>query len=411
VQFAEARTGTDHGVMRELNRSLVLDVLRDSSPTTRSFIARTTSLARPTVSDIVDDLIQEGLVRELGRGMPASAGGRPPILLEFNERSQFVAGVHVGSTTTTIVISDARAKEVARRQMATPRGDALSAVRTIGNEIKTSARVSGTPWSRLTSVGIALPGLTDFGGGVCILAPHVGWRNVPVRDVLAKMLGRTVFVHHVCQAAAVAESIEGAAQGTGNIVLLYAGTGLGSGILYERRVFHGHTGIAGEIGHCRIPGENEPCTCGKFGCLETVASVGALVRFVREGLAQAGRTSISGATARSPITPRAVGAAAAAGDPVALSAVTRVAQNLGLAASWLVNLFNPAVLLVAGGIADLGELVLQPLRETLAELAMSDSLQQVEVRASALGQDAEVRGAVLLALQQSERYYQVVFQA
>jgi glucokinase-like ROK family protein len=396
--------------MRELNRTLVLDVLRASSPTSRASIAQITSLAKPTVSGIVDDLIHEGLVREIGLGEAASSGGRPPMLLEFNVRSQFVVGVHVGSRTTTIVVSDASGQEVARRQMRTPSGAALATLKKIGAEIQSTIKASGTPMSRVAAVGVVLPGLTDFHSGVCVLAPNLGWRDVPVRDILKDMLGRTVFVHHLGQTGVVAESLEGAAKGEQDVVLLYAGSGVGAGILSNGRIFHGHGGIAGEIGHCRVPGATEPCSCGKIGCLETVASVRALLRRVDEGLAS-GRPSSLASKRRSTLTPRDVAAAAEGGDAVAGDAITEIARNLGLGASWLVNLFDPAVLVIGGGLADMGELLLQPLRETLEELAMNAVLQRIEVRASQLGQDAEVRGAVLLALQQAETYYRVVFQA
>jgi glucokinase-like ROK family protein len=409
VRRPPQRAGADHNVMRELNRTLVLDVLRSSSPTSRASIAQITSLAKPTVSGIVDELIREGLVRELGLGAAASSGGRPPMLLEFNVRSQFVVGVHVGSRTTTIVVSDASGQEIARHQMRTPRDEPLTALKKIGTVIKETTKASGISIKRVAAVGVALPGLTDFHSGVCVLAPNLGWRNVPVRDVLNKMLGTTVFVHHLGQTSVVAESLEGATKGEEDVVLLYAGSGVGAGILSNGRVFHGHRGIAGEIGHCRVPGATELCSCGKIGCLETVASARALVNRVHEGIARGEPSSLAGKR-QSRLTPRDIAVAAEDGDAVARAAITDVARNLGLGASWLINLFDPAVLIIAGGMADIGELLLEPLRATIDELAMNAVLQRVEVRTSALGQDAEVRGAVLLALQQAETYYRIVFQ-
>src|SRR5690242_6592024 len=117
----EPRRGADHNVMREVNRSLVLALVKEGGPVSRASIARSTTLAKPTVSAIVDELIAEGLVREIGPGSTAVSGGRPPILLEFNARSLLVVGVHIGARRTTIAIRDATGEEIVRRELPTPK--------------------------------------------------------------------------------------------------------------------------------------------------------------------------------------------------------------------------------------------------------------------------------------------------
>lgn len=398
--------GADLSVMREVNRSLVLDLLRERSPISRADLAKATSLAKPTVSVIVDELLADGLVKEAGVGEVRSGGGRPPILLEFNAGSHFVCGVHVGVQRTTVAVADALGVEVARVSRPTPRSRPSDAFRAIASSISDALEAAGTSKGRLSTVGVCVPGLVDIDEGTCLLAPNLGWRNVAVQDLLSKRLGGVpVLVHNTAQTAAVAEAVEGAGLGAGELVLLYAGTGVGAGILHDGRIFHGAEGIAGEIGHCRLPGVEAPCSCGKVGCVETVTSAPAIADAFRSALA-GGRRSRIGADAEPPD----IAAAAAAGDELAAEVLAEAGRALGLAASWIVNVCNPEVLVVGGGLAGAGEALLQPLIRTVLAEALPQAADRVSVRTWALGQDAKVRGAVLLALQRSESYYRVIFQ-
>src|SRR6185437_15083608 len=378
------RRGADHNTMREVNRSLVLSLVKEGGPVSRASIARSTTLAKPTVSAIVDELIADGLVHEIGPGSTAISGGRPPILLEFNARSQLVVGVYVGARRTTVAVSDAAGEEIARRQWPTSRAPAVDTLR-----------------------GVAT-GLTDFHTGVCLLAPNLNWRDVPVRDLLSEALQAPVYVHNAGQAAAVAENIEGSGGRVDDLALLYAGTGLSAGVISDGRVFHGRAGMAGEIGHNVVPGNHEPCNCGKVGCLETVASAPAIVRAINRAIV-AGEPSVL--AERPGFDVHDVALAAEEGDALATRAIADAGAYLGLAASWLINAYNPAVMVIGGGLMPIGEPLLKPLREALERHTLAPALQSLEIRESELGPDAEVRGAVLLALQHSETYYRVVFRA
>lgn len=401
-------SGADHRVMRELNRSLVLDMIKDGPPTSRAAIAKATGLAKPTISAIVDDLVGEGLVHEIGTGATTPGGGRPPILLEFNARSRFHVGVHLGVRRTEVVVADATGAELARVSAPTPRGKPSAGIAKIAALVKDVLRAAGAPKRHLAAVGVCVPGLVDLRTGRCLLAPNLGWRDVPVAEMLTNHLDVPVFVHNTAQASAVAETVDGAAAGAGEVVLLYVGTGVGAGILTEGRLQHGAAGIAGEIGHCRAPGADGPCNCGKIGCLETVASGPAIARAAEAAIASGADTSMR--RGRRKVRAEDVSAAAADGDRVALSVLAAAGRDLGIAASWLINLLNPEVLVVGGGVAGAGEPLLGPLRATALELALPQAAERVSIRASMLGQDAEVRGAVLVALQHAETYYRLIFQ-
>jgi N-acetylglucosamine repressor len=400
-------SGSDHNVMRELNRSLVLDLLKQHSPISRAAIAKAAGLAKPTVSAIMDELIQKGLVREIGIGETTTGGGRPPIMLEFNARSQFVVGVQVGVGRVQVVLADARGAEVGRIEESTPKGTAAEVLKLIADLVKRALDEAEVPKARLSALGICIPGLIDFDSGVCLMAPNLKWRDVAVGPILTKALGVPVFVHNTSQAAAVAESIEGAGQDVENLVFLFVGSGIGAGILSEGRLFHGTTGIAGEVGHCPVPGATERCNCGKVGCLETVASGSAVAKAARKAVAAGAASTLADRGNR--ITAEDVGKAAAEGDALAIEILATAGEAIGLAASWLINILNPDRVVVGGGLSLSGELLLGPLRDSVKTQALPQSADRVDIVLST-ADDARVRGAVLLALQNSEQYYRVIFQ-
>lgn len=397
---ARSNAGADHYVMRELNRSVVLDLIKKQSPLSRASIAKATALAKPTVSAIVDDLLRDGIVREVGAGTTTREGGRPPILLEFDARSQFVIGVHLGVRQTTMVVADATGREIGRVQKPTSKSKPSVAIPRLASMIEKVFSSTGTPRRRLAAVGVCVPGLVELSSGSVMLAPNLGWRNVPLKDSLSEIIGVPVFIHNTAQASAVAESIEGAGDGALNLIFLYVGTGVGAGVLTEGHIYHGGAGIAGEIGHCRIPGVDRACNCGLVGCLETVASGPAIARSAGAWLSSNGRE----------VTAEDVAEAARAKDPSALRILREAGEALGTATSWLINVFNPEVVVVGGGVVGAGPALFEPLKRTALAQALPQAAERVEIKPSALGQDAEVRGAVLLALQYSETYYRLIFQ-
>jgi predicted NBD/HSP70 family sugar kinase len=394
--------GADHSVMRELNRSVVLDVLKHHSPISRAAIAKAADLAKPTVSTIVDELLRDGLAHEIGMGEGTAGGGRPPILLEFNRRSQFFVGVWVGVRQTMVSVADARGGELSRVERPTPAGTPKKALEQVAAWIKQELASAGAKPNRLAAIGVCVPGLVDIDSGTVLLAPNLGWTDVALRDELHARLKVPVFVHNVAQAVAVAEAVEGAAKDATEVVTLYEDVGVGAGILTNGRLLHGAGGFPGEIGHCTVPGATGWCNCGKQGCLETIASAAAIHEAYRKQTRRRRPLASDGSLH--------LGLLRDADDPVANAVLGEAGRAVGVAASWLVNLFNPEVLVVAGGFLDAGDVLYEALEAATLECALPQAAARVSVRRSALGTNAPVRGAVLLALQASETYYRVIFQ-
>jgi predicted NBD/HSP70 family sugar kinase len=236
-------------------------------------------------------------------------------------------GIHFGVRATTVCLADARGNiHVVRKQPSLVGSPVLSlkAASALIDEALAAARV---PRSRIKVVGATVPGLVDQETGVCVLAPNLGWHDFPLRAALAEQLGTPVVVNNVAQAAAVAEGRVGAARRVRSYVWIHVGSGVGSGIVLDGKLFFGRRGFSGEIGHCPVVHPGPSCGCGRLGCLETVASAKAIVRAAESAVA-AGEPTVL-AELPPPLSSTSVAAAAREGDPVARRILGEASEYLG----------------------------------------------------------------------------------
>jgi glucokinase-like ROK family protein len=394
----------DNRAIREVNRSIILDLVRRGGRISRTELARRSRLTKPTVSAIVEELMTDGVVREVGFGVSGSGGGRPARLLEFNDAAAAYLGIHFGVRATTVAVADAQGTiRLVRGQPSTPAAPART-LATLGPMVADLLDAADVPRSRVEAAGATVPGLIDQESGVCVLAPNLRWQNVPLRDALAEELGVPVSVHNITQAAAVAEGRVGAARGARSYVWVYVGSGVGSGVVDDGRLFVGRHGFSGEIGHCPVIEGGPLCACGRRGCLETVASTMALARAAEEAIAGGEPTLLARVPA--PVDAASITAAARDGDAVSLRILAHAGEHLGRGISYLLNVLNPEMVVLGGPVAQAGELLLDRVRAAVARHALVPS--GVAIVASRLGDRAELTGAVLLAMDQTQGSYRIV---
>jgi predicted NBD/HSP70 family sugar kinase len=382
----------DQASVARRNRALVLQALRSGGPTSRTELVRLTPLTKATISVIVDELVRDGLVRELGAVTP-SGPGRPVQMLEYDARAHAVAGVHVGVNTVHIVLADGAGDRVAEVRFPTPDGDADEVLTAIAARVRELAADHGR--ESLHGIGVCIPGRVDTETGWCHRAPNLHWVDVDVADVVSREAAAPVFVVNDAQAALIAEHESGAGAGCDEMLVLYAGDGVSAAVLTRGELFTGATGASGEIGHCPVDGARRRCGCGRIGCLETEASTQAVLHSVRTSLTSGQRSVLKRG---SRLTLSRVLEAARGGDEVCLSALRAAGTRLGEAAGVLINLFNPRVVVLAGELSVAGEDMLDPLWRTASRVALPDSWQDSEFRVATFAEDAEVVGAVAVAL-------------
>ena len=261
--------------------------------------------------------------------------------------------------------------------------------------------------SRLAGISIACAGGIDTGRGVVVTpSPNMpDWVNVPLADIIRKRFGVSTFLVNDASAAALGEHRYGAGRGVKNLVLFTLGTGIGGGIIVDGKLYLGAVGGAGELGHMTIDADGPKCGCGNTGCLEMLASGRAVERDAIGRLHLGDKSSLLDVVQGNidNVTAEMVGAAAHNGDPLALDVLSRAAYYLGISMVNVVNIFNPEMVVLGGGMAELGDLIISPGRRMVQERAFSVSSQSVRIVTAQLGNEAGVYGAAAFALDQVMR--------
>jgi glucokinase-like ROK family protein len=390
--------------MRELNKALVLNLVRQERTISRTDIAQRTRLSRSTISTIVNELINEGWLVESGTGK--SRGGRRPILLTFNYQAGYVLGIGAGATHLLALVTDLDAQIMAETERPFDTADGpevgLAAMVSIGRDMLTEAGVDA---SRLLGIGVGVPGPVDHSRGATISPPIMpGWSGVPVRDLLRQQLfGVPVYLENDANLGALGEQHYGAGQDIDNLAYLKVATGVGCGIIIGGQIYHGQTGAAGEIGHLTIDEDGPPCKCGSFGCLEAMAGGPAIARRALTAV-QAGRpTALAQSDLNDGLTAGDVSRAAGEGDALSRQLLWDAGRLLGIAVADLINLLNPGRVIIGGGVSQAGELILKSLRETAQQRSMRAAIGNTDIVQAALGRRSTALGAVALVLEEAFR--------
>ena len=360
----------------------------------RAEIARRTGLSRSTVTEIVDELLPTKLISEVGVG--PSRGGRPPIVLEFNYDAACILGVDMGAAHVAVALTNLRGEVLAwRHEFHSVRTDP-EGTRALISELCGSclADVPGSR-SRLIGLGVAAPCPVDpnhpdeFSE---IVLPD--WRGRAGLKPIATRLKVPLFVDNDANLGALAERWWGAGRGVDDFFYVKVATGLGSGHFIQGKVYRGATGVAGEIGHMAIDTQGKPCLCGLRGCLVTLVGAPALVARAKELRAQFPDSSLP----KNKPSIEAIEDAALLGDPLALQIVREAAGHLGIAIASLLNLMNPRLVIIGGGLARLEDRLLEPLRDVIRNRTLVSSLAVAEITTSALGPRSIAVGAATYVL-------------
>lgn len=391
--IAATRKAT-HEQTKNHNKRLILKIIYDQRETSRADIARMTGLTRPTVSSNVTELIEEGLVEEVGPGQ--SEGGKPPILLRVVDDSRHLIAIDLADSEFQGAVVDLRGRVIHRERLPVDGCDgetALQLVYELGDRLITAAT------RPLLGIGIGAPGLIDAQGGIVRKAVNLDWQDLPLRDKLKTRYDLSVYIANDGHVAALAESIFGQGRKTPNLVVLKVGRGVIAGIVLNGRLHYGDGFGAGEIGHVRVAEEGRLCRCGHFGCLETVTNSRAIVEQARV-IAQTNphSTLYPFASRLDALTPEYVFQAFERGDETLNPMVAEVGHYLGMAVAHLVGVLNVQCIVIAGTVARFGEALLEPIRYEMRQRSLELLTVSTHVELSRLGQDIVLQGAAALLL-------------
>jgi len=374
-------------LIRRLNRSAVLDLVRERSPISRSEISRQLNMSMPTVMRVVDMLHDEDLVRWSGDS--ESTGGRPGSLLEFNAEGYAVLGLDLGGSKMFGTIANLGGSiqcEIYRPWESNDREQALEQVCVLISDLLHRPR---PPRQQIRGIGVGTPGVTLYEEGVVTWAPSLGWRNLPLRDILAERFALPVVVENDVNLAALGEYGFGAARGASSAVCIAVGTGIGAGIIIDRKIYRGFNQSAGEVGYLPPDVSYLGRRYEGFGALESIASGSGVEHRARQVLPQHNRL-----VPEQGFSAADVFKAARLGESWALQVVAETVDYLAFAVAVISAVLDPQVIVLGGGVSRSADMLIDPILSRLEGVVPA----RPNLVPSSLGSRAAVLGAIMLVL-------------
>jgi glucokinase-like ROK family protein len=384
--------------VKNINKHAVLDLIRFTpGGISRAGIAKQIGLSRAAVSTIVNDLIGTGIIRDAKQRTRTS--GRPRTLLEVDPDAGYIIGIDMGATHMRIILTNFGANAIAEKEIliniASGPDHCIERANEMVQEILLDNNLS---LPMVAAIGVGVPGPIDSEAGMVIAPPIMpGWDRFPIRDTLEKLWGRPVSVNNDAELGALGEWAYGAGRGARDLAYIKVGTGIGAGLLIGGRIYRGSTGSAGEIGHLTMDNDGPLCTCGNYGCLEAFSGGHAIAKRARESIKQDLSTQMN-RYASEELSAKSVASAAQRGDLVAQQILEDAGEHLGVAIAGLVNIFNPDVIVVGGGVAKTGDLFLEPVRKAVAQRSLPAAAENLRITTAVLGRRSSSLGAVVQAL-------------
>ena len=397
---ASYQTG-DQALVRQINLSLIMNILRTDAPISRASLSQRTKLNKTTVSDLINELNERGFVRDLG--MHSSGTGRPATLLTLNPGAGHIISCEIAVGYLEVLVTDFAPEVIWQAKELTPPNMSQQAILEHLLILLHQAVEKGkAASSNLLGIAVGIPGMVDRATGTLLFAPNLKWRNVPLLALLEEQgFGAPIFVDNEANMAALGEHYFGVAQGYNEILYLSGNVGLGGGLLHNGRIWRGANGVAAEFGHMTMDPQGELCNCGNYGCWETQISQNNLFKNVSIAVKGGEDSLLSEQITNDPecLSVEMIVSAAQAGDPLALRSLEKTGRFLGIGIASLLNALNPEIVVLGGILSVASEFLFPPVEAEIQKRALPWNRETVKVVRAAHGSDASVKGGIAVVYQ------------
>ena len=382
------------GTSREINRQIALTLIRTHQPVSRADLARLMETSRPNITLLVNELLEERLVREGAKGSQKTRGRKPTFLYINSEKGVAIA-LDIRASRTFLMITDSIGKQMGEIISFPTKFDPEDFVASLGWQAR-KALHENAGQSSCDGIGIVIPGMVDTKSGFVINAPGLGWKDLNLRDLLTKEFpGTEIHLENSGKACALSQiwAIRGDHNGHNDIVFVSVSDGLGVGVVINGEVLRGRHNTAGEFGHTPLSIDGPKCACGANGCWEAYISNPATIsRYFGRNVGTRQPQSIDVAD----FTIEDLIARARNNDSKAITTLTSTARYLGIGLASVVNSIDPSTIYIGGEITDAWDLIETDVREALRERALTSELGSVEIRIVPASEHPRLRGAVAL---------------
>lgn len=374
----------------------ILRAIYFNGPLSNSELSQLIKLSTPKINSLLVELIEDGLVKELGRG--DSSGGRRPNIYGLVEDGFFVVGITININRTIISIFNSNNQEVSGpHYFPIKMQPKLEIFHKVNEKLEQVVMESIIAREKILVAGIELPGLINQKQGINkTYFPEVS----NLYEELRNIFGIPVYFNHDAKVRTFAEQHFGLAKNKKNVLMLQADWGLGLGIIINGKLYTGRSGFSGEFGHLPIADNGVLCSCGKQGCLETIVSANAIARMAREGIKN-GNSSLIESLVKGDLDKIDISAviqAANAGDQFAISLFSDAGHWLGRGIAYLIQIFNPELIIIGGRVAEASDYIIAPIQQSIHTFSNRDISDDTQIKFSELGSKAGTMGAAAYAL-------------
>lgn len=397
-----ASSGRNLADIRLINRGVIFRSIRDANAISRAELAKKSGLNPATVTHIVRELIDQGLIEDTGNSK--SQGGRPSSLLQVRSEAGYIIAVHLDRYFMRAMITNLNLGERVESELVATRSTSSSQINisSLLDLIDGLIKKSNLDESKLLGIGICSPGPLDSKKGILLSPPNFpGWPDTPIRKIVQDRFHLHTFLDQNANACAYAEKLFGEDRESNNFVFILAETGLSGGIFIEGDVYRGDTDIAGEIGHTTIDFNGPQCSCGNYGCLELYASPQAVEQYVCDQVKSGRKSSVcSEGKPVETVSFEEIAKGASENDPVCLEAINSMTKAFSIGVANIINTFDPSAIVIGGKIALAQDLMRGPIEEGIRSRTIMGKTSPVPLYFSRLGQDVQIIGAFSLVLRE-----------
>ncbi|MEW9677188.1 ROK family transcriptional regulator [Lentibacillus sp. L22] len=374
--------------IKAINKKLVLQCIKEGDAITRADISKRLSLSKPTVSTIVNQLLESNLIYESGNGQATSMGGRKPVNLMFNPKQSYIIGIDIGGTNVTLGITDLNGDVCAYRDFPTQQHLGEHLFKEIKRNVESMIDQLRIEDKKILGIGVGTPGITNVAEGIVLEAPALKWKSFPIKDKMKEIFNLPIEVDNDVNINVLGEHWKGIGKDKSNLIYIAIGTGIGSGVMIKGNLYRGSNYSAGEIGYLvtdRVRAKEFHPVYEGYGFLESIASGSSISKQLLE---KTGKN----------VTAKEAFALYNQGHEDAIEIINLALENLAIGLANYVSLFDPELIILGGGVSGSFSII----QKQITDIMKRYTPGACEIQQTTFGKEAGVIGAVALFLKEHE---------